>query len=56
MSADGESINELHMERKKKKKNQESLQEPFFWLVESEALSGYLKAYFSEKLTFNSCK
>lgn len=55
VSADGEAINELHMQRKKKKK-QESLQEPFFWLLESETLSGYLKARFSGKITFNSCK
>lgn len=57
VSADGEPINELHMQSKeKKKKPGEFARTFFFWLLESETLSGYLKAHFPGRLTFNSCK
>jgi len=42
----------LHMERGKKKP--ESLQEPYFLLLESETISGSLKTGISGKITLNS--
>lgn len=40
----------LHMQKK-----QESLQEPYFLLLESETVSGSLETNFSGKITLNSC-